>query len=158
MSLCGLAALRAHGRDGGLWSPLALAVAAAVVTAPVVVPVILGRDLVSHHFGVGGIIITVSALVAFWSIGSLRREVPRSFVPALDLALLGLLCFVAAAWNLCGSAAMPSFLLMPERVAELQTLPFAIGQMKSVLALFTLGWILIVTAALVAVRRSKARA
>ena len=44
----------------------------------------------------------------------------------------------AAAWNLCGSAAMPSFLLMPERMAELETLPFAIGQMKSVLALLAL--------------------
>jgi hypothetical protein len=160
LSLCGIAALRAQaqGRGGGLASPLVLAVAAAVVTAPVLIPMLIGRELVSHHFGVGGIMITLSALVSFWSIGRLRRGLPRAFVPALDLALLGLLCFGAAAWNLCGTAAMPSFLLMPERVSELQTLPFAIGQMKSVLALFTLGWMLIMAAAMIAAWRMKARA
>lgn len=84
-------------------------------------------------------------------------QLAAPFVPALDLGLLGLLCFAVAAWNLCGSAAMPSFLLMPERLAALQTLPFATGQMKSVLALLALGWVLLLIDALLAVARLNPR-
>jgi hypothetical protein len=125
------------------------------VAAPVLIPVLAGRELVSHHFGAGGVTITVAALASFWSLGRLRQGLPAPFVPALDLALLGLLCFAAAAWNLCGSAAMPSFLLMPERMAELETLPFAIGQMKAVLALLALGWVLVMAATGLAASRLK---
>jgi hypothetical protein len=154
LALCAAAAMRAR-RGHGLAAPLVLAVGAIAVAAPVLVPVLAGRELVSHHFGAGGVTITVAALASFWSLGRLRQGLPAPFVPALDLALLGLLCFAAAAWNLCGSAAMPSFLLMPERMAELETLPFAIGQMKAVLALLALGWVLVMAATGLAASRLK---
>jgi hypothetical protein len=153
MALCAVGAMRTRRRGDGLALPVVLAAAAVIAAAPVLVPVLLGRELVSPQFGTGGIVIMLSALGAFWSLGRLRRGLPRPVVPALDLGLLGLLCFAAAAWNLCGSAAMPSFLLMPERMAELQTLPFAIGQMKSVLVQLALGWLLLMSAAMLAAAR-----
>jgi hypothetical protein len=153
LALCALAALRTRRRGEGLPLPVTLGIGAIAVAAPVLVPVLLGRELVSYHFGAGGTVITLAALGAFWSLGRLRRGLPLAFVPALDLGLLGLLCFAAAAWNLCGSAAMPSFLLMPERLARLHTLPFAIGQMKSVLVLLALGWLLVMAGTMLAAGR-----
>jgi hypothetical protein len=152
LALCAAGAMR-PGRGREPTQLLVPVVGLLAVAAPILVPVLLGRELVSYHFGVGGIIIALAALGAFAALGRLRRGLPRGFVPALDLGLLGLLCFAAAAWFLCGSAAMPSFLLMPERMAALQTLPFAIGQMKSVLVLLALGWTLVMLGAMLAARR-----
>lgn len=151
-ALCAMAVM--HPRTGTGLASIAAAIGAALtVTAPVLVPLLLGRELISYHFGAGGIAITVAALGCFWFLGRLRRGIPVRFTPAVDLATLGLLCFTASAWNLCGSAAMPSFLLMPERLIELQSLPFAIGQMKSVLAQLVAGWTLMLAAAMLAAMR-----
>jgi hypothetical protein len=154
LALCAAAALRqSPGRNGPLpWLRFA-PVAIFAVLAPVLVPSLLGREMISFHFGAGGILITVAALVCCWAVGLLRSGAPRALIPAVDLALGGLVCLVAAAWNLCGSAAMPSFLLMPERMQALDTLPFAIGQMKAVLTLLALGWVLLMCAATVAALR-----
>jgi hypothetical protein len=62
-------------------------------------------------------------------------------VPALDFTASALCFFALAAWNLCGAAAMPAFLLFSERVVERGTGAFAVGQMKTVMALFVLGWL-----------------
>ena len=151
-ALCAMAVMRP--RMGTGLADIAVAVAAALtVTAPILVPLLLGRELVSYHFGTGGIAITIAALSCFWFLGRVRHDIPVRFTSAIDLTVLGLLCFAAAAWNLCGSAAMPSFLLMPERLLELQTLPFAIGQMKSVLGLLVAGWTLILAAVMLAAMR-----
>ncbi len=157
LALCAAAALRRGPAPAGPLAWLGFGVmATSAVAAPVLVPMVLGREMVSIHFGVGGILITASALGCFWAMGRLRVGAPRALVPAVDLALAGLVCLVAAAWNLCGSAAMPSFLLMPERMQALGTLPFAIGQMKAVLALMSLGWLLLLgAAALTASRLSR---
>lgn len=156
LALCAAAAV-SRRPSAGPTTALMLAVGAFSVAAPVLVPVLAGRELVSYHFGAGGVTITLAALASFWSLGQLRQGLSRPFLPSLDLGLLGLLCFAAAAWYLCGSAAMPSFLLMPERMAELQTLPFAIGQMKSVLALLALGWVLVMVSAALAAAQLKRR-
>ena len=160
LALCAAAALRQGSGPNGAAAWLRFApVAIIVVLAPVLVPSLLGREMISFHFGIGGIVITISALVCFWAMGRLRAAATRALLPAVDLALAGLLCLVAAAWNLCGSAAMPSFLLMPDRMEALGTLPFAIGQMKAVLALLTLGWVLLMcAAALAALRISRQQA
>jgi hypothetical protein len=92
-------------------------------------------------------------VLCFLALGRLRPVLPAAVQGALDLLVWGLACFTAAAWNLCGSAAMPSHLLEPETVLRLGTLPFAIGQMKTVLAQLALGWILVLLAVLTAVRR-----
>ena len=155
-ALCAMGLMR-PGPGAGLASIAAAVGAALTVTAPVLVPLLLGRELVSHHFGAGGIAITVAALGCFWFLGRLRRGIPIRFTPAVDLATLGLLCFIASAWNLCGSAAMPSFLLMPERLIEVQSLPFAIGQMKSVLAQLVAGWTLLFASAMLAAMRMATR-
>ncbi len=154
LSLCAAAAIHSH--PGGTFGRIAvIAIGVLTVSAPVLVPFLLGRELISYHFGVGGFAITLAALSCFWLLGRLRSLVPGPMISVVDLTIVGLLCFAAAAWNLCGSAAMPSFLLMPERLMELDSLPFAIGQMKSVLALTLLGWLLLVAAAALAVARLK---
>lgn len=160
LALCATAALRQGPDRTGALSWLRFApVALVAVIAPVLVPTLLGREMISLHFGVGGIVITLSTLVSFWAVGRLRAVAPRTLILSLDLALAGLVCLAAAAWNLCGSAAMPSFLLMPERMEALGTLPFAIGQMKAVLALLALGWLLLMgAAALAALRIPRQRA
>jgi hypothetical protein len=116
------------------------------VTAPIMVPTVASRGLVPWQFGAGGTTIAVCAVLALWLLGRIRRAVPAALIGSVDLAIGALACFAMAAWNLCGSAAMPSFLLDPETVLRLGTLPFAIGQMKSVLALLVAGWVLVLIA------------
>jgi hypothetical protein len=154
LALCAAAALdRGPRRNGVLPWLRFVPLAAVAVVAPVLVPSLLGREMISLHFGIGGVVITVSALGCFWAMGRLRASTPRPLLPSVDLALGALVCLAAAAWNLCGSAAMPSFLLMPERMEALGTLPFAIGQMKAVLALLALGWLLLMAAGVLAALR-----
>jgi hypothetical protein len=123
------------------------AAATVLVTAPLLVPVLAGRGLTSEYFGAGGIVIALCAILTFFYLGKLRRTMPSCATGTLDLLVWGLSCFAVAAWNLCGSAAMPSHLLSPETVLRLGTLPFAIGQMKTVLALLAVGWMFVVLAA-----------
>ena len=152
LALCAWAALGPRDRTG-IPRPALAVLAVLAVTAPVLVPIVLGRELIPYQFGAGGIIITLGALAVFRAIGRLRRGLSPALATAANLATLGLLCLAAAAWNLCGAAAMPSFLLMPERLAQLGSLPFAIGQMKAVLVLLALGWVLLAAAAMLAASR-----
>ena len=105
-------------------------------------------------FGIGGVVIAAAAVLSFLALGRLRRRLPAGARGALDFLIWALALFAAAAWNLCGSAAMPSHLLAPETVLRLGTLPFAIGQMKTVLVELALGWVLVLLAVLTAIRRA----
>lgn len=105
-------------------------------------PAVLGRAPDAAYFGMGGLTILFCVSLVFWQWARLRCMAPSAIIPALDLLGGALSCFAVAAWNLCGSAAMPSFLLEPDKVIELGTLAFAIGQMKTVMALTVAGWVL----------------
>ncbi len=107
-------------------------------------PGVLGRAPDAAYFGAGGVTILLCVSLVFWHWLRLRCIVPRAVIPALDLFGSALFCFAVAAWNLCGAAAMPSFLLEPEKVIEIGTLAFAIGQMKTVMGLIVVGWVLVV--------------
>ena len=153
--LCALAVRTPLGRAGAarwVWVGAALV----LVAAPVLVPLLAGRAPSARFFGTGGVLIAVSAVLSFLVLGRLRPTLPAGLRGALDLLVWGLACFAAAAWNLCGSAAMPAQLLEPETVLRLGTLPFAIGQMKTVLAQLALGWVLVLLAVLTAARRAGA--
>ena len=152
LALCALGVRAPLGRAGaGRWAWIGAALV--LVAAPVLVPVLAGRAPSARFFGAGGVLIAVSAVLSFLALGRLRPALSAGLRPALDLLVWGLACFAAAAWNLCGSAAMPSHLLEPETVLRLGTLPFAIGQMKTVLAQLALGWVLVLLAVATAVRR-----
>jgi hypothetical protein len=125
---------------------LAAVLAALVVVAPILVPVIAGREPMPGYFGTGGTLIALCAVITFWNLGRIRRALAPPLTRAVDLVIGATACLVMAAWNLCGSAAMPSFLLDPEQVLRLHTLPFATGQMKTVLAQLAAGFLLLALA------------
>jgi len=152
--LCALATRLPLGRGRpGAW--VLVAAAGLLVAAPVLVPGLAGRASAPGFFGTGGVTIALCAAATFLVLGRLRRTLPVAARGPLDLLVWGLACFAVAAWILCGTAAMPSHLLSPETVLRLGTLPFAIGQMKTVQALLALGWVLVLLAALAALRRGQ---
>jgi hypothetical protein len=128
----GTAATRA-GRFGGL--------ALFVILVPILVPGVFGTQHSAPYFGYGGMTILLLVAAAMWFWGHYRRRLSDAMRPAADWQGLGLLAFALAAWNLCGFGGMPGFAVHPEKMIALNAVPFAVGQLKAVMALFILGWI-----------------
>lgn len=120
------------GRFGGLVLFAAL--------APLLSPGILGTQHSPVYFGIGGLTILLLTALAMWFWGRYRRRVSAALRPAVDWQGLGILAFALAAWNLCGFGGMPSFAVYPEKMIALNAVPFAVGQLKAVMALFILGF------------------
>ncbi len=120
---------------------ISMGVLLAGVLAAGLVPEIWGRELHTRFFGMGGysIILLVFGVIWFW--GRYRAALTRAARNGADLQGIGYLCFALAAWNLCGAATMPSFALEPEMMLAMGSQAFAIGQMKTVMVLFVLGWL-----------------
>ena len=93
------------------------------------------------YFGTGGISILVLAAATIYFWGSYRARQPASRHTALDLQAIGYLCFALAAWNTSGFGDAPSFALFPEKMIALDAHGFAVGQLKSIMAFFVLGWL-----------------
>ena len=121
------------GRIGGI--------ALFMVLVPILTPGLFGARHSPSYFGYGGMAILVLVAAATWFWGQYRLRVSDAMRPAADWQGLGLMAFALAAWNLCGFGGMPSFAIYPETMVALNALPFAIGQLKAVMALFILGWI-----------------
>jgi hypothetical protein len=121
------------GRFGGI--------ALLVVLAPILTPGIFGTQHSPNYFGYGGMFIMVLVAAAMWFWGKYRMRLTDAMRPAADWQGLGYLAFALAAWNLCGFGGMPSFAVYPEKMIALNAIPFAVGQLKAVMALFILGWI-----------------
>ena len=124
---------------GRVWPFALLAIPGIAVV--ILVPMIFGRGLSASYFGIGGTLILVlsAATVYYW--GSYRARQPGSRHTALDLQAIGYLCFALAAWNSCGFGSVPSFALFPEKMIALGSRDFAVGQLKSIMAFFVLGWL-----------------
>ena len=119
------------------------AIALLLVLVPILIPGIFSTQHSPSYFGYGGMAILVLVAASLWFWGQYRLRLAGSMRSAADLQGLGLLSFALAAWNLCGFAGMPSFALYPEKMLALAAVPFAVGQLKAVMALFVLGWIFI---------------
>lgn len=121
------------GRLGG--------VALVLVLVPMFLPEILGKRHSAGYFGWGGISIMLLVAAALWFWGNYRQRLNDAQRAAADWQGLGYLAFALAAWNLCGFGSMPSFALYPEKMIALNAIPFAVGQLKAIMALFILGWL-----------------
>lgn len=125
-----------HGRT---WLVALLGIPAVGIV--VLVPKLLGRELNPSYFGAGGIAILLLSAATIYYWGTYRARQPASRHTALDLQAAGYLFFALAAWNICGFAGAPFFALMPEQMLALDTQALAVGQLKSVMAYFVLGWL-----------------
>jgi hypothetical protein len=136
--MVGAVAMR-RSLTGRVWSYILLVIPA--VAMVVLVPKIFGKEISADYFGTGGIAILLlsAATIYFW--GSYRARQPARRHAALDLQAIGYLCFALAAWNSCGFGGAPSFALFPEKMIALDARDFAVGQLKSIMALFVLGWL-----------------
>jgi hypothetical protein len=112
-----------------------------VILMPILVPAVFGSAHSPDYFGYGGITILVLVAAATWYWGRYRLRVPEALRAAADWQGLGYLAFALAAWNLCGFGGMPSFAIYPEKMIALHAVPFAVGQLKAVMALIILGWV-----------------
>jgi hypothetical protein len=121
------------GRIGGL--------VLLVILVPLLVPGAFGARHSPAFFGYGGMAILALVALAMWFWGKYRLRLSEVARPAADWQGLGLLAFALAAWNLCGFGGMPGFAVYPEKMIALKAVPFAVGQLKAVMALFILGWI-----------------
>lgn len=132
-ALFGGTATSRAGRLGG--------VALFLILVPMFLPEVFGKQHSAAYFGLGGmaILLLVAATVWFW--GNYRMRLNDAQRAAADWQGLGYLSFALAAWNLCGFGSMPSFALYPEKMIALDAIPFAVGQLKAIMALFILGWV-----------------
>jgi len=129
----GGAATSRVGRIGGI--------ALILLLLPMLLPEIAGRHRSAEYFGWGGIAILVFVAIAMWFWGIYRMRIDDARRAAADWQGLGYLAFALAAWNLCGFGAMPGFALQPDKMIALDAIPFATGQLKSIMALFIFGWV-----------------
>jgi hypothetical protein len=121
------------GRLGGL--------ALLLVLVPMFLPEIFGKQHSASYFGLGGLTIMLLVAAAMWFWGGYRMRLDDARRAAADWQGLGYLAFALAAWNLCGFGSMPSFAVYPEKMIALDAIPFAVGQLKSIMALIILGWL-----------------
>lgn len=116
-------------------------IALITVLMPILVPGIFGSAHSAPYFGLGGMTIMLLVALAMWFWGRYRLRIAAAQRPAADWQGLGILAFAIAAWNLCGFGGMPSFAVYPEKMIALNAIPFAVGQLKAVMALFILGFL-----------------
>ncbi len=140
----GISAIGLYRSSDKSWIHLfrALAFVLFAVLSAVIVPLLFGREHSAVFFGTGGYLILSMVLAVTWLWGKYRTSLPREAHTGTDLQGAGYLFFAIATWNLCGIGGMPSFALEPDKMIELGTRDFATGQMKTVMVLLLIGWIL----------------
>jgi hypothetical protein len=107
----------------------------------ILIPALFGRETSKWFFGTGGFAIMTGILLTFWFISlhmvALRKEI-RS---GLEFKILGYVCFGMVTWHICGFSNAPGFAMFPDKMIEFGVQPFAIGQLKSVMAYMVFGWL-----------------
>lgn len=98
------------------------------------------RRPVPALFGIDGGLITLFFLGLLWNWARARPGLSIQERRAADLSMGGHVCFVVAAWYLCGLLGAPTFALRPELMEEYGTVSSAaiLGSMISVY--LAIGW------------------
>lgn len=109
---------------------------------PIITQKLTGTERSVDFFGIAGYSLMVIIVLAMWHWSVHRDLVDSSMRLGTDLQGAGYACFAMAAWNLCGVGGMPSYALDPEHMLTAGTRGFATGQMKAVMLLLILGWLL----------------
>lgn len=119
---------------------------------PVITPKLTGTEQSADFFGISGYLLMLIIVLAMWYWSVHRSLVDKGLHPGTDLQGAGYACFAMAAWNLCGIGGMPSYALDPEYMLTAGTRYFASAQMKAVMILLVLGWLLTLIAYRVSIR------
>jgi hypothetical protein len=99
------------------------------------------QQVIPALFGVGGGLITLFFIGSVWQWARTRPTLTGAGRTGSDLRMVGLIFFVAAAWNLCGIFGIGNHVLRPELAVRF---PVPIGNTintaSTVLVLLALGW------------------
>lgn len=109
---------------------------------PVITLKFSGTDRSADFFGMAGYILMFLIVITMWHWSVYRSRVNKGLSLGADLQGAGYTFFAMAAWNLCGVGGMPSYTLDPEYMITAGTTSFATVQMKAVMLLIILGWLL----------------
>ena len=131
--------------------------AAASVLVYCVSPGFIIRGTHPWLFGLDGSLITAFLFVIFISWAKARPWLSGLSGTAVDLRLIGYLCFGIAAWQMCGLGGFPVWTLHPEKVIGIETLPVAINVTSKISIYMTLGFLFSCLAHLLAARRAAER-
>jgi hypothetical protein len=116
---------------------------------------LLGTERNTGFFGIAGYILMLLTIITMWHWSAHRRTLDKGLRRSADLQGAGYACFAMAAWNLCGVGGMPSFALDPEHMIAAGSRGFATAQMKAVMLLIILGWLLTLLGYRTSVNRSR---
>ena len=139
--ICAIGLFVASGGKGAGLFPFGLVLLIAALL-PLLAPLLLGRQPGTTFFGTAGYLLLSLTVITLWLWGRDRAALQQTQRRASDFQGAGYACFAMAAWNLCGVGGMPAFALTPERMLATGTAAFATGQMKAVMLLLLLGWLL----------------
>lgn len=141
LMICAIGLFTASGSKGAGLFPFGLVLLIATLL-PLLAPLLLGRQPSTTFFGTAGYLLLSLTVITLWLWGRHRAGLQQMQRRASDFQGAGYVCFAMAAWNLCGVGGMPAFALTPERMLTTGTTAFATGQMKAVMLLLLLGWLL----------------
>ncbi len=141
LCICATGLFAASGGKGVGLLPFGILLLTAALL-PVLVPLLLGRQPIAAFFGTAGYILLLLIVVTLWLWGLHRNGLKAAERTAADFQGAGYICFAMAAWNLCGVGGMPAYALTPARMLATGSRDFATGQMKTVMLLLLLGWLL----------------
>ena len=98
------------------------------------------RRPVPALFGIDGGLITLFFLGLLWNWARSRPGLPKQERLASDLSMAGHVCFVVAAWYLCGLLGAPTFALRPELMEEYGTVSSAASLGSMISVYLAIGW------------------
>lgn len=107
----------------------------------ILVPALFGRQSSKWFFGIGGFAIMAGIATSFWYFSRTYPAANARIRSAFHFRVLGYLCFGMVTWHICGFANAPGFAMFPEKMMEMNVQPFAIGQLKSIMAYLVFGWL-----------------
>ena len=95
----------------------------------------------SFVFGLGGVLMTLFMIFAFWRWASNRDSLPENRQAASDYRLVGYFFFAAATYTLCAFMGVKTFALEPEKMIQYGLQAEAASFALHILIELVLGWL-----------------